>query len=273
MNPLVTVIIPTHNRELMVREAVLSVIGQTYTALEILVVDDGSTDNTAAILARCGDSRMRVIRQPHQGVSSARNKGLGMARGSFIAFLDSDDLWEPDKVALQLSHMVRGGWSIAQTDEEWVRNGRRVNPGLRHVKQAGWIFRPSLERCLVSPSCVMVHRSVFDRVGVFAEDLPACEDYDLWLRCTRLLPVGFLPRKLVRRRAGHSGQLSSLFVGMDLYRVRALHRLIHVHGLTPGQRKEAERVLGEKAARYITGCLKRGRMDEAARLRKVLSGG
>ncbi|MFW5791062.1 MAG: glycosyltransferase family 2 protein [Desulfohalobiaceae bacterium] len=273
MNPLVTVIIPTHNRELMVREAVLSVIGQTYTALEILVVDDGSTDNTAAILARCGDSRMRVIRQPHQGVSSARNKGLGMARGSFIAFLDSDDLWEPDKVALQLSHMVRGGWSIAQTDEEWVRNGRRVNPGLRHVKQAGWIFRPSLERCLVSPSCVMVHRSVFDRFGVFAQDLPACEDYDLWLRCTRLLPVGFLPRKLVRRRAGHSGQLSSLFVGMDLYRVRALHRLIHVHGLTPGQRKEAERVLGEKAARYITGCLKRGRMDEAARLRKVLSGG
>ncbi|MGB4270712.1 MAG: glycosyltransferase family 2 protein, partial [Spirochaetota bacterium] len=120
---------------------------------------------------------------------------------------------------------------IHQTDELWIRNGSRVNPMKKHQKKEGHIFEDCLNLCLISPSAVVVHRSVFERVGVFDERMPACEDYDLWLRVAWQYYIGFIPRKLIVKFGGHSDQLSQSLWGMDRFRVYALCKLIANDGL------------------------------------------
>ncbi len=192
MAPLVSVIIPTYNRAALVAEALASVKAQTFRDFEIVVVDDGGTDGTWEVLSDCGEIRAR--RHPHRrGVSAARNTGINAARGQWLAFLDSDDLWLPDKLARQMAYLTtRPSLCLCQTDETWVRRGVRVNKPLRHRKVAGRIFLPSLERCMISPSAVMVHRRLFQDHGAFDETLPAAEDYDLWLRLTWRYEVGLV---------------------------------------------------------------------------------
>ncbi|MFW6388347.1 MAG: glycosyltransferase family 2 protein, partial [Desulfohalobiaceae bacterium] len=149
---LVSVIIPTYNRGHWLPRAMYSVLEQSYSSLELIVVDDGSTDQTPSILQKIADSRFIYLRQQNQGVAAARNLGIKKAKGEYIALLDSDDLWLLQKLQMQLEFTLQGGWQITQTDELWFRQGVRVNPGLRQQKRAGWIFEPSLELCLVSPS-------------------------------------------------------------------------------------------------------------------------
>ena len=182
MMPLVSVIITTYNRTVMVREAVASVLAQTFGDFEIIVVDDGGTDGTPEALATFRDVRVR--RHPRRrGVSAARNTGIAAARGEWLAFLDSDDLWLPDKLARQMAYLAaRPRLKLCQTDETWVRRGVRVNKPAAHAKTGGRIFLASLARCLVSPSAVVLHRQLFQDHGGFDENLPAAEDYDLWLR-------------------------------------------------------------------------------------------
>jgi len=156
--PLVSVIIPTFNRAWAVGRAIDSVLEQDYRPFELIVVDDGSTDQTAEILARYGD-QLTVVCRENRGVSAARNAGVARAQGDLIAFLDSDDFWRPQKLTVQVDFFTsRPDALICQTGEIWVRNGRRVNPGRRHRKLSGMIFTPSLELCLVSPSAVMIDR-------------------------------------------------------------------------------------------------------------------
>ena len=187
--PLVSVIIPTYNRGWIIKEAIDSVMVQDYRDFELIIVDDGSTDNTPDILnSYRGD--IKVFRQENQGVSAARNRGLAAASGRFIAFLDSDDLWLPRKLRRQVDFFSSNPDAcICQTEEIWIRNNMRVNPKKRHKKPRGMIFEPSLALCLVSPSAVMIRRSLFEEVGGFDETLPACEDYDLWLRISCRYPV------------------------------------------------------------------------------------
>jgi glycosyltransferase involved in cell wall biosynthesis len=261
-NPTVSVIIPTYNRAGMLKEAIDSVLAQDFTDFELIVVDDGSTDDTPRILRAYG-SKIRVIRQPNQGVSAARNRGIAAASGRFIAFLDSDDLWLPCKLAIQIDFFKKNPDAlICQTEEIWIRNGVRVNPKERHRKVSGMIFEQSLDLCLVSPSAVMARAGLFDRFGLFDENLPACEDYDMWLRVSCRCQIYLIHTPLIIKRGGHADQLSRQPT-LDKYRIQAIKKILDSNVLTVDQYKAGVNVLKEKCAIYAAGCRKRGRKDEA----------
>jgi glycosyltransferase involved in cell wall biosynthesis len=260
--PLVSVILPTYNRAWILGEAIESVLAQDYPRMELIVVDDGSTDDTPDLLAAYGD-RLRCICQDNSGVSAARNAGIRTARGDLIALLDSDDTWLPGKLTAQVAYFNDHPEAlICQTEEIWIRNGVRVNPGKRHRKEAGMIFERSLALCLVSPSAVMLRKSLLNEVGLFDEDLPACEDYDLWLRIAPKHPVHLIDTPLIVKRGGHPDQLSRM-PELDKYRIRAITRLLDGGDLTPPQRHAAVAMLQKKCGIYAQGCRKRNRMDDA----------
>jgi glycosyltransferase involved in cell wall biosynthesis len=260
--PLVSVIIPTYNRGWIVKEAIDSVLDQDFSDYELIVVDDGSDDNTREILGAYGTA-ITVLQQPNRGVSAARNRGIAAAAGGLIAFLDSDDLWLPGKLKTQVKFFEENADAVVnQTQEIWIRNGIRVNPKKRHHKFSGMIFERSLALCLVSPSAVMIKKSLFEAVGVFDENLPACEDYDLWLRISCRYPVHLNDFPLIIKRGGHDDQLSKA-AGLDKYRIQSLMKIIDSNLLTPQQYKAAVITLKEKSEVYAGGCRKRGREEEA----------
>ena len=269
---MISVIIPTYNRASFLGRAVSSVLAQSMTRMELIIVDDGSGDDTAKLVHSFRDSRIRYFYQENKGVSTARNFGISVAQGRYVALLDSDDYWLPDKLKLQLDFMRQGGFKISQTGEVWIRNKKRVNPGHRHRKPSGWIFEKSLELCLVSPSCVVMEKDLADRGYIFNEKLPACEDYDLWLRISLDYPVGLLPGDLTVRTGGHPDQLSRKIIGLDLFRIYSLLALEKSPRLKPDQKKSLEQVLLKKALIYFRGCLKRGRHAEAVRIQDLLEG-
>ncbi|MCG6908815.1 MAG: glycosyltransferase [Deltaproteobacteria bacterium] len=265
--PLVSVIIPTYNRGWILREAVESVLAQDYGALELIVVNDGSTDDTAVILETY--EGIVVVHQARRGVSAARNRGVERARGQLIAFLDSDDLWLPEKLSVQTAFFRdHPETEVCQTQETWIRNGRRVNAGKRHQKPSGMFFARSLELCLVSPSAVMLKKGFFRRMGGFDEGLPACEDYDLWLRINARHPIHLIDRPLVVKRGGHADQLSAER-GLDKYRIASICKIVDSGILDAEQKTAALRVLAQKCRVYADGCRKRGRLEEAAHYRDL----
>jgi glycosyltransferase involved in cell wall biosynthesis len=267
--PRVSVIIPTYNRAALVAEAAASVLAQTYRDYELLVVDDGSTDGTGEALAALGVA-IKLLRQPRRrGVSAARNLGVATAGGEWLAFLDSDDLWLPGKLERQMAFMgAHPRFLLSQTEETWVRRGVRVNPPRNHRKEGGRIFLRSLERCLVSPSAVVLHRRLFDEHGGFDEDLPAAEDYDLWLRLSWRYEIGLLPEPLIIKRGGRPDQLSRQW-GLDRWRIEALRKILAEPGLPAPYRVAARRVLAAKCVIYAQGCEKRGKNSEAGVYRRL----
>lgn len=265
---LVSVIIPTFNRAEMVTEAVESVLSQGVEGMELIVVDDGSTDGTARALAPYTDS-ITLLSTPHRGVSFARNIGVNHSTGRYIAFLDSDDLWLPGKLSAQLAFFESNPEAlICQTEEIWIKNGKRIHPKPKHKKPSGMIFEKSLKLCLVSPSAVMMKKELFLSAKGFDTTLPACEDYDLWLRISCAHPVYLLPRPLVIKRGGHDGQLSSMPC-LDKYRIYAIKKTIDTCGLSKEQRLAAISELRKKCEIYASGCEKRGRTREASLYRKL----
>lgn len=258
---LVSVIIPTYNRAHLLPRALDSVLSQTYPHVEPIVVDDGSTDGTASLLDGYGD-RITVVSQANAGVSAARNAGIRTAKGGFIALLDSDDAWTPEKLASQVAFFQANPEAmICQTEEIWIRNGKRVNPMKKHKKISGDIFIASLDLCLVSPSAVMMRRALFDIKGYFNEDFPVCEDYDLWLRISRDTPVYLIDTPGTVKYGGHEDQLSASH-SQDKYRIESVAALIREGNLTASQREAAVKVLKKKCRVYGNGCLKRGRTAE-----------
>ena len=267
--PAVSVIIPTFNRRGMVRHAIGSVIAQRERDFELIVVDDGSTDGSCELLQafapRCAAEGcgFRFERISNRGPAGARNHGLAIARGRYTAFLDSDDLWRQDKLSRQLNHMQSRGCAISQTQEIWIRHGRRVNPGLRQRKLGGDIFVQSLRTCLISPSAVMVETRLLRQAGGFDERMLACEDYDLWLRLLVENHADLLDDALVVRRAGHLDQLSATTPALDRFRILALTKLIAGGALSAERRLSALAVLAEKCAVYGGGLRRRNRVLEA----------
>ncbi len=260
--PTISVIIPTYNRAEWVKTAIDSVLAQTCAPDELIVVDDGSTDQTPMILTGYGDL-IRTIRQDNQGVSAARNCGIRAASGELIALLDSDDYWLPDKLAAQVAFFNdHPDINICQTEEIWIRNGVRVNPKQRHQKQAGMIFEKSLPLCLISPSAVMMRKTLLDEVGPFDETLPACEDYDLWLRITWKHPVGLIDTPLIVKRGGHGDQLSRM-PELDKFRILSMIKILDQGCLSATQQTATLKMLEQKCRIYAKGCLKRGKAQEA----------
>ncbi len=224
--PFFSVIIPTFNRYGPVKRAIDSVLAQTRDDYELIVVDDGSTDETPAI-EREYAGRITYLRQDNRGVSAARNLGIAVSRGDCIAFLDSDDLWLPEKLDAHTAFIIANpSVRIHQTGEVWIRGGRRVNQMKKHLKKEGDIFLLSLDLCLVSPSAVVLHRGLLEETGNFDDRLPVCEDYDLWLRILWRERVGLIPERLVIKYGGHADQLSRRHRCMDRFRVYAIVNLL-----------------------------------------------
>ena len=262
-NPLISVIVPTYNRAWIIKDAIDSILAQDFKKVEIVVVDDGSSDNTTEILAAYQKHDIRVIRQANKGVSAARNRGVAISEGQFIAFLDSDDMWLPHKLSVQMEFFnTHPDALICQTEEIWIRKGSRVNPKKRHQKPSGMIFEPSLYLCLVSPSAVMMKRDLFEEVGGFNESFRVCEDYDLWLRISCKYPIYLIDRPLIVKRGGHEDQISKK-TGLDKLRIQSIVNIMESNQLSPEQYRVAGAVLQEKCRIYGTGCRKRDRLDEA----------
>jgi glycosyltransferase involved in cell wall biosynthesis len=265
---MITVVIPTYQRSERVRKAIASVLRQVRPADEVVVVDDGSTDGTAEALAGFGDA-IRLIRlAANGGVSHARNVGVAEAAHRWIALLDSDDVWEPDHLQSLCEHLDDDpDCRIVQTRELWYRKGRRVNPKRYHVPPTGDIFEPSLRRCLVSSSAVLLEKSLFESAGAYDERMPVCEDYDLWLRIAREHPVGLVDRETVVKDGGRGDQLSRRFWGMDRFRCFALAKLL-VHGLSEEQHGQVRAVYLAKLDILEAGAAKRGEPQSVAAYRR-----
>ena len=266
----VSAVIPTFNRGHCLLRAINSVLAQTTPVDEIIVVDDGSDDKTYDLLVKSEllDMRgqlpnIRYLYQENKGVSAARNLGIKEAENEYIALLDSDDAWAETKIERQALKLEKKNFScrITHTEEIWLKDGQRINPKKKHKKSGGFIFEKCLPLCCISPSSVLLHRTLFDDYGFFDEKLPACEDYDMWLRLCAFEEVLFVEEALTIKYGGHADQLSRAFWGMDRFRVLALEKLINSGKLSKTQRSQALEMLVKKIEILLLGAKKREKKE------------
>lgn len=264
MQALVSIVIPTYNRAHTLARALDSVRNQTFGDWELIVVDDGSNDGTADLVANYREPRFRYFRQANQGVSSSRNLGILSSRAPWISFLDSDDYWTDGKLQAQLEALeAQPEYSIVYTNEIWIRRGVRVNPRNVHRKYSGWVYRHCLPLCIISPSSILLKRELFRRRGLFDTRLPVCEDYEMWLRLSARHPILYLPQPLIVKTGGHSDQLSRSRWGLDRFRIRALIETCQSGLLTPQQLLWTRRQVVAKAKIVRNGSRKRGNAERA----------
>lgn len=259
-----SVIIPTYNRRELVQRAIGTVLAQTRTVQEILVVDDGSTDGTEDALAAAFGDRIRYVRQANGGVSSARNHGLRLARGRYLALLDSDDEWLPEKTQRQIEWLqARPDYGMALCDVVRMDADHRDVELFRRrelLPEDGMILKWVLLQPALVPASVMMRREVFETVGGFDETLATGEDLDFHLRVAARWPIGIVEQPLVRAMRGHDG-LSSLARTYDDY-VRVIERAA---ALATGSVAEVdrERALARAYARNARGLVLLRRWSDA----------
>ena len=258
----ISVIIPTYNRCDLLKRAINSVIKQTITPKEIIIVDNGSTDQTYQMVSSLFPEINYFI-EKKRGVSAARNKGILESKSKWIAFLDSDDAWKPTKLEKQMEYSVfnQDKYRIIHTDETWYRNKKFLNQLKKHKKSGGNIFKNSLQLCCISPSSVVLKKQIFDDYGLFDENLEVCEDYDMWIRITAKEEVGFLDSPLVLKYGGHSDQLSKKFWGMDRFRIKSLEKNLKNEHFSKSQKINVLDNLIEKLTIVSDGALKRGNKE------------
>ena len=258
----ISVVIPTLNRINTLQRALDSVINQTYKAAEIIVVDNGSSDGTLKFL-REQYPKITILTEKKIGVSSARNKGIKKSINQWIALLDSDDAWHPRKLEIQTSMLDSAlkEYNLIHTDEVWFRNNKHINQMKKHKKQGGYIFERCLSLCCISPSSVLFKKNILDKVGLFDESLPVCEDYDMWLKICSSEEVLFAQDKLTYKYGGHKDQLSKSYWGMDRFRIKSIENIIKNFDLTYKQKKQAKKELIKKLKIIINGAFKRNNLS------------
>lgn len=275
--PLVSVIIPHYQRFSLLKEAIDSVAAQTVPDWELIAVDDGSPQAAGQAFlreareryrGRIAADRLRFVRIPHCGHPGAvRNEGAHHAKGRYLAFLDSDDLWLPDKLHHQLKWMEDHPdrkWS--HTREEWRRGDRVLSQSKQHHRREGDIFSDSLQKCIIGPSTVLIQRLFFESGQGFDESIEVGEDYELWLRLLSSEPIGYLEEALTVKRAGEWNQLSSKYEEITSFHLAALEKYIQWAAEKPELREKrclAVIQFQKKAAIYGNGCRKRGKTAEA----------
>jgi glycosyltransferase involved in cell wall biosynthesis len=264
--PAVSVIIPTYNRAGMLERAIDSVLSQTWQDFELLIVDDGSTDNTADLI-KAYQGSIIYIQQENRGAAAARNTGIRAAQTDLLAFLYSDDWYIKEKLELQFNAMLANpAYLVSHTQEKWLRRGKHLNQKKRHRKEDGDLFDRCLELCAVGMSTIMARRQLFAEIGMFDESLPCCEDYDLWLRVASRYPFMLIDKALTVKEGGRPDQLSVQYrQGMDKFRIKAIDNLLENVGLSAGQESLARAELSRKCQIYGNGCLKHGREEEGRR--------
>jgi len=266
----VSVVIPCFNRKKTLSRSIDSVVNQTYKPSEIIIVDDGSTDGTRDFILNSYPN-IKYFFQPKKGVSSARNKGIRESSSDWVAFLDSDDEWLPQKLEKQINQLGKHSEIfISHTNEIWIRNGVRVNQMKKHQKYGGYIFDKCLDICRISPSSVLIHKRVLKDVGVFDETLQVCEDYDLWLRITSKYSVLFERELLIVKYGGHKDQLSKVKEGIEQFRIQSLEKILALNHLTEDQFIMTKNMLVRKLSIYAKGLEKRNKFDELALVKKKI---
>ncbi len=256
----VSVVIPTYNRADFVARAIESVLEQSYKPFEIVVVDDGSSDATYKKLQ---NYPIRYIYQNNRGVSAARNKGIKAAKSEWIALLDSDDIWHKSKLLKQVAfHKNNPHILFSHTHERWIRNGVEKKYSKRLKKPSGWCFWQNLDACKIACSSVMIHKSVFEDVGLFDESLRVCEDYEMWLRISQKYEIGFLNEKLITKYAGHT-QLSQTIAFIDKIHLNILQSYTN----TPYKEAVLEAIERKKAILF-RGAKKHNNHDILSLLKK-----
>ena len=256
----IDLIIPYYNRKAALNKALQSLLRQSFKQFTLIVADDGSRPDQCLDLSSEWGDRAQWLHLPHGGVSWARNQGFLKSSAPWVAFLDSDDEWHPDKLKAQWDyHQAHPDCNISQTEEIWIRKGKRVNAHQKHGKGSGDIFSKSLELCTISPSSVMMRREVFEAYGPFEEKLLACEDYHLWLKIAAQERIGLVPEPLLIKYGGHEDQLSRRYPAMDRLRIWALFDVLRGDWLNPAQRREALQTLAQKSRVLNLGAIKRGR--------------
>lgn len=270
-DPFISVIIPSYNRGYILERAIKSVLQQTYRNFELIVVDDASQDNTADILHHYS-SKLHIIRHSiHSGVSAARNSGIMSARGDYIALLDSDDKWMPEKLAHQVNYLqMHPHFKILQSEELWIRNGVRVNPKKKHAKPEGYIYEKCLPLCVISPSSVLIHISVLEKRGLFDVTFPACEDYELWLRIACRYPVGLVKKPGIIKYGGHKDQLSQTIPRLDRWRILALLKIAADQSLNNREFRLTWEEICRKTRIYYKGCKKHDQIREGQYFKGIL---
>jgi glycosyltransferase involved in cell wall biosynthesis len=252
--------------------AINSVLNQTYKNYELIVVDDGSTDNTESILLPFIESqKIKYLKQQNYGVSMARNVGVDKANGEWIAFLDSDDEWLPNKLLDQITFIQNNTtYKIIYGQEVWIRNGRKVNQSKHHQKSGGWIFDKCVQQCIIAPSSVLLKKEIFDEMGGFDNDFTVCEDYDLWLKISSLYEVGYISKPIIIKYGGHDDQLSTKFFAMDMWRLQALHRILKIRDLSIENKENVIETMKKKGAILIQGFQKHGNIKSLHEVEEIL---
>lgn len=272
----VSVVIPTFNRANWLARSVTSVLKQSHPVREIIVIDDGSTDNTQEVVAsliQLNKSSTKIIYyfRENSGVSKSRNFGIERASHDWIAFLDSDDEWYKKKMELQWRHIQENPeCKIVHGNEKWYRDGLFVNQKKRHRKSGGRIYERCLELCLISPSAVMLHKDVFTRVGHFREDFPVCEDYDLWLKITAEFDIGFVEEAILRKNGGHEDQLSQRYAAMDHWRVLSMLNMLEHPSLNEKEIEETKLMIERKTKVLAQGYRRRNKLKELSEIQQRL---
>jgi len=261
----VSVIIPTFNRVEYLPDALDSVYSQTHPVSEVIVVDDGSTDHTVEKLSPSYPS-VQFLRQENQGVSSARNLGIAKASHPWIALLDSDDRWTPQKLERQINHLSQNpSLRAVHSGEKWIRDGKEINIPASLDKSKEGLWERSLEKCIICPSSVLLHQSVFEKTGTFDPSLAICEDYDFWLRLLLTHEIGLIDEPLVHKYGGHPDQLSMSTWGLDRFRVQSLKKISGFENITPRHRAQIYETIIRKTDLLIQGFKKHGKYEEAQR--------
>ena len=211
-NPTVSVIIPTYNRAHLIGKAIKSVLNQTYQDFEIIVVDDGSTDNTGEIVKSFDNFKIRYISNSNnRGASAARNTGIRASQGEYIALLDSDDEWLPEKLDKQIKVLQNKSpeVGVAYSDVLYIdKNGKNMNRKLSNPGKEGYIYEDLLgENYVGTPSALLIKKECFNRVGLFDDLLNAQDDWDMWIRIAKYYRFAFIKVPLVKYRL-HSNRIS-----------------------------------------------------------------
>lgn len=266
-----TVIIPTYNRQNFLKIAIESVLGQTFSDYELIIVDDGSKDKTSQLVKSYPNPKIKYIYQPHQGVSAARNKGILNARGEFICFLDSDDRFRQLKLEITYFYIKKyPQYKIFHSEEIWYRNNKLLPQKKYHRKPSGWVFERAIQLCCISISTAAIRKDVFKEVGLFDRDFCVCEDYEFWLRATSKFPVFLIPHYLTIKEGGRDDQQSKKYPALDRFRIRALKKIIETNSLDKEKYSLLLQELKRKCSIYIKGAIKRNKLEEAEYYRKIM---
>lgn len=267
-----SVIIPTFNRRELCERAVESVLNQKEKDFELIVVDDGSEDETFEYLnEKYGDlADISIYQITNSGVSAARNFAVSKAKGKYLAFLDSDDEWLPEKLSLQKKYIIdKPSTVILHSDEIWIRNGKRVNQMKKHRKEGGDIFVRSLDLCLISPSAVVIEKELFESFNGFDPEFIVCEDYDLWLKMTSKHHIDFIEEPLITKYGGHDDQLSRKYFAMDYWRVKSMYRLLTNGELSEVQAQKIVEKILEKAQILMNGYKKHNNLENYNEIEEI----